>query len=637
MRLGSDAAGDGNAPPEGSLDENPRAMPWLAARRILGPASGLVPVITSCFVFLLISWTAAARAAAPQDLLNLTPLDRPLSVSQAKHLASRAGFGATPAQIAELIGQQPRQALKSFMGESRVALTEFDHSGIFEPGLDPFPPSRPATTEMAKRQGHALGIMVKPGGNRPLQPIVNQFFYWLRASRLETDRVSYWWAQQMLSSEDALREKVALFWHGHFATNEDKVRDYRKMLQQLNTFRALGLGNFRDLLIAVAQDPAMLVFLDAGVNTKDAPNENFAREIMELFTMGVGEYSEEDVREAARAFTGWSVRGLDFYLNPNTQDVGEKTFLGQRGNFDGIDIIDQILARPQTSRFIASKLYRYFVSDTLTEAQSHQVGQLLRSHDYDIRGFLGELLISEDFYSHPGAHIKSPVELVISTYRKLGLRNVPGVPDFNVTTGALGQRLMHPPTVAGWSRGRSWVTPSLLFERGNFVLDVVFPDLNFVPPDRFPTLTPEVARVQERLRQGQSVSLATKPTGMGGAQMAQSNALADRDEAFNTRLGSMRGWQKAIERVKPLPRDFARLSLSQQVRDAGLRDPLAVVLLFERRFFEVDLTPEVRSALAALLEQELGTVDVAAASSYAEEALRLLLHAMLSRPEYQLG
>ena len=637
MGWGSDAAGDGNAPPEGSLDENPRAMPWLAARKILGPASGLVPVITSCFVFLLISWTAAARAAAPQDLLNLTPLDRPLSVSQAKHLASRAGFGATPAQIAELIGQQPRQALKSFMGESRVALTEFDHSGIFEPGLDPFPPSRPATTEMAKRQGHALGIMVKPGGNRPLQPIVNQFFYWLRASRLETDRVSYWWAQQMLSSEDALREKVALFWHGHFATNEDKVRDYRKMLQQLNTFRALGLGNFRDLLIAVAQDPAMLVFLDAGVNTKDAPNENFAREIMELFTMGVGEYSEEDVREAARAFTGWSVRGLDFYLNPNTQDVGEKTFLGQRGNFDGIDIIDQILARPQTSRFIASKLYRYFVSDTLTEAQSHQVGQLLRAHDYDIRGFLGELLISEDFYSHPGAHIKSPVELVISTYRKLGLRNVPGVPDFNVTTGALGQRLMHPPTVAGWSRGRSWVTPSLLFERGNFVLDVVFPDLNFVPPDRFPTLTPEVARVQERLRQGQSVSLATKPTGMGGAQMAQSNALADRDEAFNTRLGSMRGWQKAIERVKPLPRDFARLSLSQQVRDAGLRDPLAVVLLFERRFFEVDLTPEVRSALAALLEQELGTVDVAAASSYAEEALRLLLHAMLSRPEYQLG
>ena len=633
----TDAKEDGVGRPRVGLNAYRMESSWVTEQRVLGPILSLVPVISCCFILLLIFNSTPLHATARQDQLNLAPLDQPLNVRQAKHLASRAGFGATPAQIAVLTGQQPKQALKFFMNKPEEVPPEFEHSGVFEPGLDPFPPSRPATTEMAKRQGHALGIAVKPGGNRPLQPIVNQFFYWLRASRLETDRVSYWWAQQMLSSEDPLREKVALFWHGHFATNEDKVRDYRKMLQQLNTFRTLGLGNFRDLLIAVAQDPAMLVFLDAGVNTKDAPNENFAREIMELFTMGVGEYTEEDVREAARAFTGWSVRGLDFYLNPNTQDVGEKTFLGQRGNFDGIDIIDQILARPQTSRFIASKLYRYFVSDALTEAQSHQLGQRLRAHDYDIAEFLGELLISEDFYSSQGEHIKSPVELVVSTYRKLGLTKVPGVPDFNVTTGALGQRLLHPPTVAGWSQGRSWVTPSLLFERGNFVLDVVFPDLSFVPPDRFPTLTPEVARVQERLRQGQSVSLATKPTGMGGSPMAQSNALADRDEAFNTRLGSMRGWQKAIERVKPLPRDFARLNLSQQVRDAGLSDPLAVVRLFESQFFEVDLTPKVRNALATLLAQELGTSDIAAADSYAEEALRLLLHAMLSRPEYQLG
>lgn len=620
----------------GPLKKRATATP-LTERRAPAPALGFVPLFVSLLVSLSILYAPASQATAPHELLNLTPFKQPLSVRQAKHLASRAGFGATPAQVDALVGLLPEQALKSFTGGHGEAVTEFEHSGIFEPGLDPFPPSRPATTEMAKRQGHALGIDVKPGGNRPLQPIVNQFFYWLRASRLETDRVSYWWAQQMLTSQTPLQEKAALFWHGHFATNEDKVRDYRKMLQQLDTFRALGLGNFRDLLIAVAQDPAMLVFLDAGVNTKDAPNENFAREIMELFTMGVGQYSEEDVREAARAFTGWSVRGLNFYLDPDTQDFGEKTFLGQRGDFNGIDIIDQILAQPQTSRFIASKLYRYFVSDVLTEAQSRQLGERLRFHNYDIGEFLAELLVSADFYSRHGEHIKSPVELVVSTYKKLGLSSVPGVPDFNVTTGALGQHLLHPPTVAGWSEGRSWITPSLLYERGNFVLDVVFPDLNFVPTDRFPALTPEVARVQERLRQGQSVSLATKPTGISGTEMAQSNALADRDEAFNTRLGSMRGWQKAVERVKPLPRDFARLNLSQQVLDAGLRDPLAVVLFFEMRFFEVDLTSQVRNALAVLLEQELGTADVAAANSYAEEALRLLLHAMLSRPEYQLG
>ena len=226
----------------------------------------------------------------------------------ARHLASRAGFDATPAELDALERLSPRQAVQRYVHGLEVAgLPAFDHSGVFEPGLDPFPPSRPATTELAKQQGHALGVQVKPGGNRPLQPVVNQFFYWLRASRLETDRVAYWWADRMLTTGHPLREKMALFWHGHFATNEDKVRDYRKMLQQLQLFQELGLGSFRELLVAVARDPAMLVFLDAGVNTKDSPNENFAREIMELFTMGVGHYSERDVQEAARAFTGWNV------------------------------------------------------------------------------------------------------------------------------------------------------------------------------------------------------------------------------------------------------------------------------------------------------------------------------------------
>ena len=571
--------------------------------------------------------------------LNLSPLQSTLTEPQAKHLASRAGFGATQEEIAALIGQTPKLALQQFMNNRKddSSAPAFRHSGIFDEGLDPFPPSRPATTEMAKRQGNALGIEVKPDGNRPLQPIVNKFFYWLRASRLETDRVAYWWANRMLASEQPLREKAALFWHGHFATNEDKVRDYRKMLLQVETFQRLGLANFRDLLIAIAQDPAMLVFLDAGVNTKDSPNENFAREIMELFTMGVGEYGEEDVREAARAFTGWSVKGLEFHIDPETHDAGAKDFLGERGHFDGIEIIDRILARPQTSQFIAAKLYRYFVQDDLSPTAEEQLGQRLRHHNYDIGAYLGELFVSQDFYASAGEHIKSPVELVVSTYKKMGLTQVPGVPDFNVVTGALGQRLMHPPTVAGWSQGRSWITPSLLFERGNFVLDVVSPDLNFVPPDRFPAFTPEVARVQKRLRSGMSISNATMPTGMMGTTMAQSNALADRDEAFNTRLGSMRGWQMAIERVRPIPRDFARLQLVKDVQAQALSTPLDVVLYLERRFFEVPLLPGVREELAEFLVDALGTADIAAAGSYAEDSLRRLLHAMLSRPEYQLG
>jgi uncharacterized protein (DUF1800 family) len=401
------------------------------------------------------------------------------------------------------------------------------------------------------------------------------------------------------------------------------------------------LGNFRDLLIAVAQDPAMLMFLDAGVNTKDSPNENFAREIMELFTMGVGHYSETDVQEAARAFTGWNYRGLEFHIDAEQHDTGMKTFLGQQGEFDGIAVIDIILAQPVTAEFIAAKLYRYFVNEELDPADAPRLGEALVAAEYDVSAYLRTLFLSREFYAarNVGTRIKSPVELMISTYRRMGLETVPGVPDFNVVSGALGQRLMHPPTVAGWSQGRSWITPSLMFERSNFVLDVLFPDVGFVPPDRYPSYTAEVVNVQNRLRQGMSVAQATKPTGVDDnvESMAASNLLADRDEAFNTRLGSMRGWQLAIERVKPIPRHAANPDLTAWVLQSECATPLEVVDLFADAFFRVALTDSQKVDLARQLALELGSDDVAAAASYLEEPLRKLLHTMLSLPEYQLG
>ena len=601
------------------------------------------------FLVLAALGSPIAQAEAPLDLNPIE--DAQWKTSHAAHLASRAGFGATVDELSVLAAMTPTAAVNVFVdgapksqnNDNPSQLSEnFQHSGVFDEGLDPFPASRPATTMLAKKQGHALGVEVKVGGNRPLQPVVNKFFYWLRASRLETDRVAYWWANRMLASKYPLKEKAALFWHGHFASNEDKVRDYRKMLKQLQLFQSAGLGDFRQLLIGVAQDPAMLVFLDAGVNTKDSPNENFAREIMELFTMGVGEYGEEDVREAARSFTGWSVRGLDFYVDAQNHDEGNKRFLGEVGNFDGVQIIDRILAQDITSEFLASKLYRYFVRDELSSEGAVQLGQLLRDKQFNVGEFLRALFMSKDFYQSQGAHIKSPVELVISTYKKMGFNQVPGVPDFNVVTGALGQRLMRPPTVAGWSQGHSWITPSLLFERGNFVLDVMFPDIGFIPPDRFPPFVREVAKVQSRLREGMNVSAATRPTAMlagnqVGGEMAQSNALADRDEAFNTRLGSMRGWQMALERVKPISRDPARVDLVAEVVAAQLTTPEQIVSYYQNKFFSVNLPVAVQQGLAKFLVDELGTDNISAAQSYLEEPLRKLLHQMLSRPEYQLG
>lgn len=574
---------------------------------------------------------------------DLAPIaDSDWHFETAAHLLERAGFGGTPAQIAALAAMGPAAAVKQlvyFDPSTNTHLPEFVHSGIHDPGLEPFPPSRPATTELAKANGEALGVKVKPAGNRRLQPVVNKFFYWLRASVLETNRVNYWWANRMVASNTPLQEKMALFWHGHFAVNESKVRDYRKLLAELQLFHDMGTGNFRDLMVAVAQDPAMLSFLDAGVNVKGTPNENFAREIMELFTMGVGNYSESDIREAARAFTGWNYVDLEFVVNVDAHDDSPKTFLGRTGNFDGVDIIDIIMEQPVTAEYIAGKLYRYFVREDLSPGLQAQLGQILREANYELEPLLETLFLSKDFYSPAsvGTQIKSPVQLAVTTYRKLGLTDVPGVPDFNQATGALGQSLFRPPTVAGWAGGRSWITPGLLLERGNFARDVLFPDINFVPPDRV-NGSQEIRSVADRIREGMDITSATQPSSLGEGQvMAESNMSADRDEDFNTRYGSFRGWQMAIERVIPIPRHTAQINLTQLVLDEGLTNTVDVVDYFIARFMRVAPAPEARQRIIRFLENDLGTSDIAFAKSYMEDSLRLVLHLVMSQPEYQLG
>lgn len=540
-------------------------------------ASRLVAWVVTALL-LLVSGTA--HAATPwQD--DLAPIEaREWNAEHAAHLLERAGFGGTPQEIARLAAMTPRDAVRSLVKvkpEEVARLPPFQHSGIFEPGLDPFPPSRPAATDAAKANGEALGIKVKPSGNRRLQPVVNQFFYWLRASRLETHRIAYWWAERMLTTPAPLQEKMALFWHGHFATSEEKVRDYRKMLAQLELFQTQGLGDFRTLMVGVAQDPAMLAFLDAGVNVKGAPNENFAREIMELFTMGVGHYSETDIREAARAFTGWNYRGLEFRIDATRHDDGVKQLLGTSGPFDGVAVIDLILCQPVTAEFLAGKIYRHFVREELTPATQKALADRLRASGYRIAPLLETIFLSKDFYSPAsrGTHIKAPVELVISTYRKLGLASVPGLPDFNDVTRALGQQLFVPPTVAGWPRDRAWITPGLLIERGNFAHDLLFAHFTALPPDRYPSQQAtgdEIRVVHERIRAGQDMTSATQPAGKdANAPMAMSNQMADRDEDFNTRYGSYRGWQMAVERVKPIPRNAAPVDLSAMVKAAGCR------------------------------------------------------------------
>ena len=568
------------------------------------------------------------------------------NAERAAHLLERAGFGATPEDIQRFAAMTPEVAMKElvdFQGVDNSHLAPFDESGVFDPGVDPFPESRPATTTQAKQQGEALGVKVKPKGNRKMQPVVNKFFYWLRASRLETDRLGYWWANRMLTTQRPLEEKMALFWHGHFANNEEKVRDYRKMQRQLALFQAKGTGNFRELLIGAAQDPAMLAFLDAGVNVKGAPNENFAREIMELFTMGVGNYSEKDIREAARAFTGWNYEGVVFKKIDEKHDDGVKNVLGKSGNFDGVQVIDIILQQPVTAEFVAGKIYRYLVRQEISDTTKKQLAAVLRDNKYELAPLLKTIFMSKDFYSAPSmaTRIKSPVELAVSTYKKLGLKEVPGVPDFNDATEALGQRLFRPPTVAGWAQGKSWITPGLLLERGNFARDMLFPNINFLPPDRYPD-DETIRIVSAKIDQGLDITTATKPEGkgMGGggeAMMSMANAMADHDEDFNTRYASFRGWQMATEKVKPIVRRTAQVDLTAMVIAQKLASTTQVVDYMLARFLRTSADSADRARFVEFLNNELGTDKVSEAETYLEEPLRLLLHLIMSLPEYQLG
>ena len=585
--------------------------------------------------------SAAARfspgPAAWQD--DLTPLPRSeWSYDRAAHLLAHAGFGATPEEIQRLADLPPERAVASLVHYERVPnprLRPFVESGFWDPSLNGFPDSRPDATDRAEKDGVSMGVATKPDGNRPIQPVSDRFFYWLRATMLETRRLGYWWANRMLQSTHPLEQKMALLWHGHFATHENKVRDYRKMRRQIEMFERGATGNLRDLTIKVAQDPAMLYFLDAQYNVKGAPNENFAREVMELFTMGVGNYSEQDVRECARAFTGWYFDDLVFKVDPEKHDAGTKQFLGRAGNFDGVDAIKIIFDQPVTAEYLAAKVYRFLVRDDLSATLRAKLGAVLRDADFEIKPLLTAILGSKDFYSAAsyGGHIKGPVEHMIGMLKHLGADAVPGVPDFNQATISMGQHLLNPPSVAGWAGGKAWITPGLLIARGNVARDVLIPDMTGFRDWNFSAGTDDV--LGQRLREGYDIGAATAVS--DPAKMSEFDRVAlERDEKFNTRISGYIGWEQAARKLIPTPRDAARLDLSAMVLAGGATTSAEAVDYLTARMLRVPASATMRSALVAFLTKELGTDSLERAKTYMEDALRMTAHLVMSTPEYQI-
>ncbi len=271
------------------------------------------------------------------------------------------------------------------------------------------------------------------------------------------------WIGLMTGEKGALREKMALFWHGHLVS-----RSLNPAFSQsyLNTLRANALGNFGDLLLAVSQEPSMLQFLNNKQNKKRSPNENFARELMELFTLGRGNYSERDIKEVARAFTGWdsNFKG-EFIFRENQHDDGEKTIFGKTGNFKGEDIIKMILQKKETAQFITTKIYKHFVNENIDNQRVTELSMRFYQSNYDIADLLEGIFTADWFYDERniGTHIKSPIELLVGLKRTLNFDFEAQQPNLYIQK-VLGQVLLYPPNVAGWSGGRNWIdSSSLLF------------------------------------------------------------------------------------------------------------------------------------------------------------------------------
>ena len=311
-----------------------------------------------------------------------------------------------------------------------------------------------------------------------------------------------WWLDRMATGPAPLREKLVLFWHGHFTSSFGDVPDAIAMYNQNQLFRQHAAGNFAQLLDGVARDPAMLRYLNNDQNQRGHPNENWARELMELFTLGIGHYSEDDVRESARAWTGWSLRDSrsfedrrTFAFNPLEHDGGQKTFLGQSGNWDGTDVMRIILANPAAPRWVAGKLVKFFVAPQPPADLVDGLAGVLRQNNYELAPVLRALFRSRAFYRADVMHaaVKSPTEYVVGAVRHLGVED----PDWIRLGGAMtlmGQRLFFPPTVAGWDGGTAWMNSGTVFTRSDVAAALIAGRLGV--PNLVPLASPDAITAQ---------------------------------------------------------------------------------------------------------------------------------------------
>jgi hypothetical protein len=417
------------------------------------------------------------------------------------------------------------------------------------------------------------------------------------ASFGEGEQIRGWWLYCMLQGGHPLREKMTLFWHNHFATSIAKVQSAALMFRQNCLLRSHALGRFGPLLQAISRDGAMLVWLDSNRNVKGKPNENYARELMELFSLGVGHYTETDIREAARAFTGWHTDGKGFAFNPDSHDADPKTFLGQTGAWDGGDVVRIVLEQPAAARFLVRKLYHFLISEKAVppDALLEPLCASFRKSDYDIAGLVKTMLASRHFYSDHAfrQRVKGPVEYVLGAVQAVHRRYDEKESDYRplppqVLVGrlaAMGQPLYAPPNVKGWPGGPSWLNTSTVLERDNFAAAVALGTLWTYP-------------------------------------------LAGPTAAATPLLLAQAGRRPATPEEPEPPKAFDPARL---LEEEGVSRPEDVVRVLLDLYLPGGIRPEARAKLVAFVSEDRPT-DAALA-----RRVREAVHAILTMPEYHLA
>ncbi|MDX2199563.1 MAG: DUF1800 domain-containing protein [Phycisphaerae bacterium] len=516
----------------------------------------------------------ATTLAAPAAAHEMSPLpEAQWTRDKAAHLLRRAGFGGTAAEIDATFALGVEKAVSSLVDFESTEYT-------------PAPPAM--SPEVAE-----------PIDRREMRSKDEEERQKARMERNKLERqalieMRLWWLERMVESPRPLEEKMTLFWHGHFTSGAREVQRSWFLWEQNQMFRNKGFGSFRELVLSVSRDRAMLVYLDNVRNHARSPNENYARELLELFTLGTGNYTEADIRAAARAFTGWSFNESGYLFRERDHDPGPKKFLSRSGNFGGEDVIDIILEQPACSEFLARALLEFFLTPDPPKPLVRRFAAEIRKNRFAIKPTLRTLFSSEAFYdpAYRGALIKGPFELIVSTARQLGVR-VNDLIGASRLASEMGQELFQPPNVKGWDGGEKWVNTATLFTRYNTVGGLIFGDEN-----RRGRFLQRMLNDEESNEEG--------AMSMGGVSA------------------------KARTRVNPQP----TLNVRDWLADPELATAERIVGHFADNLLAVPLPSEKRALLVSYLEGESGRFTPR--GKEAEQRLRTMLHLLCSTPEFQL-